>query len=64
MKAGIACTLNMIRAFVESGHRFRGELSFSGVIDEEAYSKGARAMMETDFSMVDAIVLRSPTRGM
>ena len=63
MKAGIACTLNMIRAFVESGHRFRGELSFSGVIDEEAYSKGARAMMETDFSRVDAIVLAEPYPG-
>ncbi|MFX1283151.1 MAG: M20 family metallopeptidase [Promethearchaeota archaeon] len=63
MKAGIACILNMIRAFVESGHPFNGELSFSGVIDEEAYGKGAKAMLKTDFSKVDAIVLAEPYPG-
>ncbi len=63
MKAGIACILNMIRAFVESGHPFNGELSFSGVIDEEAYGKGAKAMMKTDFANVDAIVLAEPYPG-
>lgn len=60
MKGGIACILNMIRAFVESGHRFNGELSFSGVIDEEAYGEGAKAMLKTDYGKVDAIVLGEP----
>lgn len=63
MKAGIACILNMLRAFVESGHPFNGELSFSGVIDEEAYGKGAKAMLKTDLSLVDAIVLAEPYPG-
>jgi len=63
MKAGIACTLDMIRAFIESGHEFNGELSFSGVIDEEAYGKGAKAMMKSDYSDVDAIVLAEPYPG-
>jgi len=63
MKAGIACILNMIRAFVESGHPFNGELSFSGVIDEEAYGKGAKAMLQTDFVNVNAIVLAEPYPG-
>lgn len=63
MKAGIACIMNMIRAFVESSYRFNGELSFSGVIDEEAHSKGARAMLETDLGDVDAIVLAEPYPG-
>ncbi len=63
MKAGIACILNMLRAFMESGYRFRGELSFSGVIDEEAYGKGAKAMLGTDFAKVDAIVLGEPYPG-
>lgn len=63
MKAGIACILNMIKAFVESDHPFNGELSFSGVIDEEAYGKGAKAMLKTDFSKVDAIVLAEPYPG-
>jgi len=63
MKAGIACILNMLRAFAESGHSFKGELSFSGVIDEEAYGKGAKAMLETDLAECDAIVLAEPYPG-
>ena len=63
MKAGIACTLTMLKAFVDARFRFSGELSFSGIIDEEAYSKGARAMMETDFAHCDAIVLAEPYPG-
>lgn len=63
MKAGIACILNMLRALVESDHPFSGELSFSGVIDEEAYGKGAKAMLKTDFAKVDAIILAEPYPG-
>jgi succinyl-diaminopimelate desuccinylase len=63
MKAGIACALNTIRAFVESGYRFDGELSFSGVIDEEAYGEGAKAMLRTDYGKVDAIVLGEANNG-
>ncbi len=63
MKAGIACILNALRAFVETGHPFSGELSFSGVIDEEAYGKGAKAMLKTDLAKVDAIVLAEPYPG-
>ncbi|UCC62916.1 MAG: ArgE/DapE family deacylase [Anaerolineae bacterium] len=63
MKAGIACVLNTFRAFVTSGYPFQGELSFSGVVDEEAYSKGARAMLKTDLARCDAIVLAEPYPG-
>jgi len=63
MKAGIACILTMLKAFVDSRFPFAGELSFSGVIDEEAYSKGARAMLETDLAACDAIVLAEPYPG-
>jgi acetylornithine deacetylase/succinyl-diaminopimelate desuccinylase family protein len=63
MKAGLACALNAIRAFVESGYRFDGEISFSGVIDEEAYGVGAKAMLRTDFGKVDAIVLGEANNG-
>jgi succinyl-diaminopimelate desuccinylase len=63
MKGGIACILAMLKAFVESGYPFRGELSFSGVVDEEAYSKGARAMLATDLAGCDAIVLAEPYSG-
>ncbi|MFX1516612.1 MAG: M20 family metallopeptidase [Promethearchaeota archaeon] len=63
MKAGVACTLTVLRAFAESDYSFKGELSFSGVIDEEAYSKGAKAMLKTDFATVDAIILPEPYPG-
>ena len=63
MKGGIACILDMMRAFVESGYPFKGELSFSGVIDEEAYGEGAKAMLKTDYGKVDAIVLAEPYPG-
>jgi len=60
MKGGIACILNTIRAVVESSYEFPGELSFSGVIDEEAYGEGAKAMLKTDYGKVNAIVLAEP----
>ncbi len=63
MKAGIACILNAFRAISNSGYNFKGELSFSGVIDEEAYGKGAKAMLKTDLANCDAIVLAEPYPG-
>jgi succinyl-diaminopimelate desuccinylase len=63
MKAGLACAMSMLRAFVRSRYRFPGELSFSAVIDEEAYGKGAHALMETDFRHVDAILVMEPFAG-
>ena len=63
MKAGIACTLSMIRAIVQSGQCFNGELSFAGVIDEEGYGKGAKAMLGSSLRDVDAIVLAEPYPG-
>jgi acetylornithine deacetylase/succinyl-diaminopimelate desuccinylase family protein len=63
MKGGIACTLSMLKAFAESDHEFYGELSFAGVIDEEAYGEGAKAMLKTDWGKVDAIILGEPNTG-
>jgi len=58
MKSGIACTLNMLRAIADSGVRFDGELSFSGVIDQEATDIGAWAMMEDErWRSLDGVVL-------
>jgi succinyl-diaminopimelate desuccinylase len=63
MKVGIACTLNMIRAIVDSGVDFKGELSVSAVIDEEAMGDGAVAMLDTEYGNVDAVVLAEPYPG-
>jgi succinyl-diaminopimelate desuccinylase len=63
MKAGLACLLTTLRAFVTSGHPFYGQLSFAGVVDEEAYSKGARAMIKTPLAGCNAILLAEPYAG-
>ena len=60
MKAGFACILTMFKAIQDSGHKIKGELSISAVIDEEAYGQGAKAMLKTDFAKVDGIVLAEP----
>ena len=63
MKAGLACTLNMIRAIVDSDAEFKGELSMSAVIDEEAMGDGGIAMLDTEYGKVDAVVLAEPYPG-
>ncbi len=60
MKAGFASILTMVKAIQDSGHKLKGELSVSAVIDEEAYGEGAKAMLKTDFAKVNAIVLAEP----
>lgn len=58
MKTGIACSLNMLKAVADSGADFKGELSFSGVVDQEATDIGAWAMMEQEkWRSLDGIVL-------
>lgn len=58
MKTGIACSLNMLKAVADSGVDFKGELSFSGVVDQEATDIGAWAMMKQEkWRSLDGIVL-------
>jgi succinyl-diaminopimelate desuccinylase len=58
MKSGIACSLNMIKAIVDSDVEFNGALSFSGVVDQEAMDIGAWAMMEdAKWRSLDGIIL-------
>ncbi|RLI02533.1 hypothetical protein DRO31_03910 [Candidatus Bathyarchaeota archaeon] len=58
MKTGIACSLNMIKAVADSGVELNGELSFSGVVDQEATDIGAWAMMEVPkWRSLDGVVL-------
>ncbi|MBD3172233.1 ArgE/DapE family deacylase [Candidatus Bathyarchaeota archaeon] len=63
MKAGLACALSMLKAFADSDYEFNGEISFAGVIDEEAYGEGAKAMLKTDWANIDTIVLGEPSTG-
>ena len=58
MKTGIACSLNMLKAVADCGVEFKGELSFSGVVDQEATDIGAWAMMEQEkWRALDGVVL-------
>jgi succinyl-diaminopimelate desuccinylase len=58
MKTGIACSLNMIKAVADSGVELNGELSFSGVIDQESTDIGAWNMMKDPrWRSLDGIVL-------
>ena len=58
MKTGIACSLNMLKAVADSGVDFKGELSFSGVVDQEATDIGAWAMMKQEkWRTLDGVVL-------
>ena len=58
MKTGIACSLNMIKAIADSSVELKGELSFSGVVDQEATDIGAWAMMEDPkWRSLDGVVL-------
>jgi len=63
MKSGIACILTMLKAFADSNFPINGELSFSGVIDEEAYGIGSKAMLSSEYKNVDAIILAEPYPG-
>ncbi len=63
MKSGIACILNLLRAIQLCGCDFPGEVSFSAVVDEEAYSKGSRAALESGYLDCDAIILAEPFPG-
>lgn len=58
MKSGVACTLNMLKAIADSGTKFNGELSFSGVVDQEATDIGAFTMMKkAKWRTLDGVVL-------
>jgi len=63
MKAGFACALTAVKAIVDSGVELDGELLFSGVVDEESHSKGAKAMLRTDYAKCSAVVLCEPYPG-
>ena len=46
MKSGVVANMLVTRAFAQNRDAWRGTLIFSSVVDEEAYSIGANAMIE------------------
>ncbi len=63
MKGGIAASIVALKALVRSKDVLCGSIMFSGVVDEEGYSKGARALLDYGLDHVDAIVIGEPCGG-
>lgn len=63
MKGGIAAILTALKALINSDYPLKGTLAFAGVVDEEAYSKGAKALLETELAESDAIIVGEPNFG-
>ncbi|MCD6472732.1 M20 family metallopeptidase [Candidatus Aerophobetes bacterium] len=63
MKGGLAALLEALRVIINSGKDLKGAIAFSGVVDEEAYSKGAKKLLSTEISNSRAIILGEPWFG-
>ncbi len=59
MKAGVVAAMLATRALNRSRDRWRGTVIFSSVIDEEAYSKGAHAVIDSGIRADYCIVTES-----
>lgn len=67
MKAGVVAAMLATRALARNRDRWRGTLVFTSVIDEEAFSKGAHAVIEsglrTDYCLVTESSWEHPCLG-
>jgi acetylornithine deacetylase/succinyl-diaminopimelate desuccinylase-like protein len=67
MKAGVVAAMLATRALDRNRDRWRGTLVFTSVVDEEAYSKGAHAVVEsglrTDYCVVTESSWEHPCLG-
>jgi len=64
MKAGIACALTTIKALIDADVQLKGTLLFTGVVDEEAYSKGAKALLKSEYGRTDATIIGEHWTGL
>lgn len=67
MKSGVAAAMLVTRALDRARDRWRGTVIFTSVVDEEAYSIGARALVEmpvkADYCIVTESSFDHPTIG-
>jgi acetylornithine deacetylase/succinyl-diaminopimelate desuccinylase-like protein len=59
MKSGVAAAMLATRALAQNRERWRGSVVFSSVVDEEAYSIGARALIASGISADYCVVTES-----
>lgn len=60
MKGALACMMAAMVGIKNSGVELEGDLYFAGVIDEEEYGKGAKALVK-DWCGADATIVGEPT---
>jgi acetylornithine deacetylase/succinyl-diaminopimelate desuccinylase-like protein len=59
MKSGVTAAMLAARALAQNRERWRGSVVFSSVVDEEAYSIGARALIASGISADYCVVTES-----
>jgi acetylornithine deacetylase/succinyl-diaminopimelate desuccinylase-like protein len=59
MKSGVAAAMLATRALAQNRDRWRGSVVFSSVVDEEAYSIGARALISSGIQADYCVVTES-----
>lgn len=59
MKSGVAASMLATRALAQNRDHWRGSVLFSSVVDEEAYSIGARALIASGFRADYCVVTES-----
>ncbi|HEX5991417.1 MAG TPA: M20/M25/M40 family metallo-hydrolase [Thermomicrobiales bacterium] len=59
MKSGVAAAMLATRALAQNRDHWRGSVHFSSVVDEEAYSIGARALIASGFRADYCVVTES-----
>ena len=63
MKGGLAIALETIRALKETAPTLAGAAAFSAVVDEEGFSAGAKALLNTPLKESAAILIGEPFFG-
>lgn len=63
MKGGLAAIVVALGLLVELREKLKGMVSFSAVVDEEAHSLGAKALLEAHIPKPDAIIIGEPHFG-
>jgi len=63
MKGGLACLLTALKAIVEAEPDIAGSIAYTAVVGEEAYSKGAKALLKTHVARADAVIIGEPYSG-
>jgi len=63
MKGGLACEVAAVKALLDAEAPLRGTLALTGVVGEEAYSKGAKALLRTEMAGAGAVIIGEPHTG-